>query len=350
MAQDLPPFFGLNIGKDKIKIAEVDLVNDNRGKLKAIGGVPSSVSLVSNESEEGATELANEIAKCTKFAGVSTRNCVVAISELSVFSRLLTLPKVADDEIEESIHYALKPLIPVPIDTVNVTFMMVDEVKNPSGDMVNWYAVAAPKPLVERYTKIIEKAGLTLLAIETESLSITRMVFFTHKIPVGKNVMIIDIGAETTNMIIARNSAVIFSQSISTGSNSMTKIIASDFGIDEDQAEKYKVAYGLDFTAGDGKIAKSIEPIVQIILGETSRTLTYLRERIVGEGITSIYLTGGGAGLKGLDAYIKEKLAIDTIITNTLNDIEVDQKLLERVKNSGGKEFNVAIGLALKTY
>src|SRR5690606_1716383 len=204
--------------------------------------------------------------------------------------------------------------------------------------------------LIEKNVKICELAGLNLLAIETESLGIVRMVDFCRDIPDGKSIMIIDMGAENTNMILARNSVVIFSQTISTGSNSMTKVIASDFGIDELQAERYKVSYGLDFTAGDGKIAKSIEPIVQVILGEASRTLAYLREKIGGESVSAIFLTGGGSGLKGLDVYIKEKLNVDTMIVNPLNNMQIDSKLMSKLQTNSGREFNVAIGLALKDY
>ena len=347
---NLPPFFGLNIGRDKIKLAQIKFNSPDQAKLEALGSVGSSVSLVANESEEGATELANVISNCVKSSGVTTKNCVIAISELAVFSRLLTLPKVSEDEVEESIHYAIKPLIPVPIDDVNISFLKVSEAKTDNGEMVNWYTVAAPKIIIDRYTKIIEKAGLHLLAIETEPLSIVRSVFFSNRIPEGKNVMIIDIGAESTNMIIAMNSAVVFSQTINTGSNSMTKVIASDFGIDEAEAEKYKIAYGLDFSAGDGKIAKSIQPIVQMITDESSRTLTYLRERIGGDSISSIYLTGGGSSLKGLDSFMKEKLSLDIIPTDTLMNIDIDPKLAQQLGTSGGRQFNVAVGLALKTY
>ena len=349
MAQNLPPFFGINIGKDKIKIIQVKKEGEQKEKLIGIGSVPSSVSLVSNESEDGNTELATEISRGAKVAGVDTKNCVISIPELSVYSRLLTLPKVNENEVEESIHYALKPLIPVPIESVNITFLPVDEIKNENGVLVNWYAVAAPKQLVDRDVKILEKAGLNLLAIETESLALVRMVYFCHEIPQGRDVMIIDIGAETTNMIIARNSVVVFSQSVSTGSNAMTKVIAADFGISESEAEKYKVTYGLDFQAGEGKIAKSIEPIVQIILGEISRTLTYLRERISGESVDSVYLTGGGSALKGLDIYMKEKLSLNVMTSNLLSHLDIDPKLNTKIGSSEGKEYNVALGLALKT-
>lgn len=350
MAKDLPPFFGINTGRDSIKIAQIKRNDNNKAKIEAIGSVPSSISLVSDESEDGLKQLAEEINKCAKVAGVTTKNCVMSIPELSVFSRLLTLPKVSDEELEESIHYALKPLIPVPIENVNISFLQVDETKTTNGDMINWYTVAAPKNLIEKNVKICELAGLNLLAIETESLGIVRMVDFCHDIPDGKSIMIIDMGAENTNMILARNSVVIFSQTISTGSNSMTKVIASDFGIDELQAERYKVSYGLDFTAGDGKIAKSIEPIVQVILGEASRTLAYLREKIGGESVSAIFLTGGGSGLKGLDVYIKEKLNVDTMIVNPLNNMQIDSKLMSKLQTNSGREFNVAIGLALKDY
>lgn len=346
---NLPPFFGLNIGKDKIKLAQVRYLDESKVKLEGLGSIPSSVSLVANESEEGNNNLSNEIMKCVKQSEISTKNCVMSIPELSLFSRLLTLPKVEDVEVEESIHYALRPLIPVPIESVNISFLEVDEIKSQNKQtMVNYYCVAAPKTIVDRYIKVANKAGLNPLAIETESLAIARMVFFTHKIPNGKNVMILDIGAENTNLIIARNSVVIFAQSISTGSNSMTKLISSDLGMDESKAEELKKAYGLDFTQGEGRVAKAIEPIVQIMLGETSRTMTYLRERIAGESISSIYLTGGGAGLKNLDKYMKDNLNIDTILANSVLNFEIDPKLTGLIQRNNAREFNVAIGLSLK--
>lgn len=348
MAQKLPPFFGLNIGKDKLKIAEVELISEDKAKLKYISSHQSSVALVSNESEEGEMQLANEIIKCVKSSGTNTKNCVISLSELSVYSRLLTLPKMKEEELEEAVHYALKPLIPVPIEGVNISFLEVDEVKTQFGQMINIYSVAAPKLLVDRYVRILAKAGLNLLAIETESLSIARMIFFTNKIPQGKNVLIMDVGAENTNIIIARNSVVIFSQSISTGSNAMTKVIASDFGIDQNEANKYKIAYGLDPSAGEGKIAKSIEPVAQIIVSEASRTLSYLREKIGGDSVSSVFLTGGGSGLKGFDKFCKDKLGLETVIVNPLNNLEIDSKLAGLVQSMETRGFNVAIGQALK--
>jgi type IV pilus assembly protein PilM len=348
MAQ-IPSFFGVNIGKNKIKVAQAKL-SGNKANLEAISAVDSSVSLVSDESEKGIEELGKAIIECAKQAKVTTKNCIIAVPELLVFSRLLTLPKVNDIEIEDSIHWALKPLIPVPIEQVNISYLEIDKSRINNNDMVNWYTVAAPKNLIERYQKVCEKSGLNLLAIETEALAMTRLVYFNNQISPSQNILIVDIGAENTNLILARNSSVTFTQSISTGSNNMTKVIASDFGIDEIQAEKYKIAYGLELTEAEGKIAKALDPIMQIVVGEIVRTLGYLKEKIGGVPVSTIYLTGGGSGLRGIESYLSQKVGVNTVAGDPIKNFSISKGIETDVGSNHGREFNVVLGLSIKQY
>jgi len=351
MAATIPDFFGLNLGHNSIKMAQSRAVSRQKVKLIAIGSTPTSFGLLENDSAKGQDMLSQEIANAYKSYNIKTKNCVMSVSEVLVFSRLITLPKMNDNEVDEAIQYALKPLVPIPIEEVNISYLKIDEKKFEGNVFSNWYVVAAPKQLIARYQQIIEKAGLNLLAVETESLATTRMITANYPSEIAKDLMILDLGAESTNVILSRNGVVMFSQTISTGSDAITKVIAADFGIDIIQAEKYKITFGIDFNNGEGKIARSIEPILQIIVSEVQRTLTYYQEKIGGPGISNIYLTGGGADLPSLDAYLTSKLNITAQSVNPLQNVEVDRSMIESVlPQLHVKGFNVAIGLSLKGY
>lgn len=342
----IPEFFGLDLGHNSIKLAQLKR-NGDKAQLVDIGSTPTLGGILDNNSEAGLSALSNELSKAHKASGINSKNCVVSVPEVSVFSRLLTLPIVKDEEVSESIHWALKPLIPVPLENVNVSFLQIDEKKVEDKSVANWYVVAAPKSLIDNLKIVMDKASLNLLAVETEALAIARMVAFSNS--AIKDLMVLDFGAESSNIILVRNGVVVFSQSISTGSNALTKVIAADFGIDNVQAEKYKTSFGLDFSNGDGKIARSLEPIMKILVSEISRTYTYFKERVGGSEIKNLFLTGGGSLLPKLDEYLTKEVGIPTAIVNPLQNISLSGNVKKEVDQVNIHSYSVAIGLGLKS-
>lgn len=343
----LPEFFGLNLGNFSIKIAQIKRVG-SKVKLEVIGSKPTSMGLLNNMSESGLQLLSGEVTSAVKSIGIKTKNCVMSIPESAVFSRLITLPKVSEKEIGEAIQWALKPLVPMDIDDINISFLEIDE-KNIDGNLfTNWYVVAAPKDLINKYQSTMEKAGINLLAVETESLALTRMIVYNYPQFITKDIMIVDMGSESTNVILSRNGVVMFSQTISTGSNAITKIISNDLGIDIMQAEKLKITYGLDQTQMEGKVFKSIEPIIQLISLEVERTFSYYKEKIGGTGITQVFLSGGGSNLLKFSEYLQNKLNIGVYNVNPLANFQKDNNLSAKLNNINLSAFNVSIGLSLK--
>ncbi len=345
----IPDFFALNLGQQSIKLAQIKQVN---GKFRLVNmySQPTQDGLLENESEIGSQNLAKEISNIVKINNLETKNCVISVPEVSVFSRLLSLPVVEDSEVNNTIHYALKPLVPVPLENLNISFVDIDRRKTGSSEVVDWYVVAAPKSLIDRMQLVADLAGLNLLAVETEALAIARTISLNYPAIQGNDIMILDIGAESTNLILSRNGVVIFSQNIGVGSNSLTKVIAADFGLDNIQAERYKRSYGLDSSKAEGKILKSVDPLMQIVLSEINRTLIYYKDKIGGNGINALYLTGGGSAMPGISEYMTNKLKIKTEVSNPFINLEIDPKLTEALKSVSPNSFNVSIGLALKGF
>lgn len=342
---DIPDFFAIDIGNHSVKVAQVRREGD-KAKLLHVGSIDSTGNLLDNASEEGMKKLADQLRQVKTAAGIKTDNCVTSVPESPIFSRLLSIPKVENEKLEEAVHWELKPLIPVPIEEVDVAFLEIGEKKNNDQVYVDMYVVAAPKTLTNRYKRMAELAGLNLMALETESLSNTRAVTYNH--PTERDIMIFDFGAYSTDLIISRDGVPVFAQSISTGSDALTKAIAADYGLDITEAEKYKRAYGIDFKAGDGKVAKSIEPIMQIIINEMSRTFTYFKEKVGDTAANKIYLCGEAAKLPGLAEYFTDRFGLTSILVDPVARIEVDSGVRKELEQLSPVGFSVAIGLALK--
>lgn len=342
---ELPDFFGLDISSHSIKVVEIKRKGP-QAELKHLASVPSTLSIIENVTDETLKGVAELVKQAKQAAGISTVNCVAAIPESPIFSRLLTIPKVEEDKIEETVHWELKSLIPVPLDEVDIAFLEIGEKKENDRPMVDIYVAAAPKSFTKRFQQITEYAGLNLIALETESLANTRSVAFNYA--VQGDALILDFGSAGTDIILSRNAVPVFAQTISTGSDALTKAIASDFGIDLQLAEQYKRAYGLKTDAGEGKIAKSIEPVMQILVNEMLRTMTFIKQRLGENGQMQVVISGDAAQLPGLDVYLQQKLNLGVAVGNPLSRIPVANSAKANLEKANPVGFSVAIGLGLK--
>jgi type IV pilus assembly protein PilM len=343
---DIPDFFGLDISSSNMRLAQVRR-NGNSADLTNISMVNITENIIEDGSEATIKSLAEKIKALRKQSGTGTNNCVIGLPEAPIFSRLLTLPKVDDADMDETVNWELKPLIPVSIADVDIAYLEVDEKIVNDQKQVDIFTVAAPKALTNRFKQLAELSGLNLLALETKALAAARAVSFNYA-DEAKDSMIFYFNETTTDLVLSRQGIPVFTQSISTGAGALSKAIAADFGIDELQATQYRDAFGLDKEKGEGKIARALDPIMQILVNEVSRTLTYFREKLGDTGVTRIFIAGEASHLPGLDKFLSQAVNIDTSIVDPLDHMKAAPNLRQQLQDWHPSSFAVAIGLALK--
>ena len=171
----IPELFGIDIASNSLKLCQVR--GSHSFEVANLAYDVLDQGILSDSSELGVDNLAKRIQLLVKNSRFKTKNCVLSLPESTVFSRLITLPKVEEKDLNEAIHWAIRPLVPVAIETLNVSYLQIDSSIKDNKELVNWYVVAAPKDLVKKYQNIMERAGLNLLAVETEALAVTRLIF-----------------------------------------------------------------------------------------------------------------------------------------------------------------------------
>ena len=119
-----------------------------------------------------------------------------------------------------------------------------------------------------------------------------------------------------------------------------------------DATSGYDAAPGLDATpapVSDDPLVSAILPVLEEFLGEVRRSIDYFRSR--GGDVEAVYLTGGGAKLKGLGTFIGRSLGIgcdayDPLRRLSSNVRKVAPAFLEEHRN----EFAIAIGNGLHIF
>jgi type IV pilus assembly protein PilM len=341
----LPKFLGIDIGKNTTKVTSVDWKGEKAELTHAFSFETGNGNLTSEDANSRA-DLSTRIKDAVTGAKLPTKKAVVALPEPSIFNRLLTFPDLKENELNEAIHWNAKQFIPIPVEDVQMDWIKTADMNVNGKKMLQLLLVAAPKKLIKQTVSIFEEAGLELIAVETESVATARVV--AHNYPDGKATLVLDIGSAGTDLSVVANNFLIFSQSLSTGSDAMTQAIASAYSIDSVQAEQYKVKFGLKADQGDGKILQVLEPVVNIIVGEITKTINFFRNKYQQSTPQRILILGEGGKIPGLPEYLGQKLGIQTELANLNANINISSDIKSEIDSTGLSGYAVSLGLALK--
>lgn len=338
--------FGLDIGTTSIKVVSLERENNITTYSTSLL-VPTPVQGMQSESPFDHQEMAQVINKLVIDAKITTNNVAIALPENHAFTKVIEMPMLNDKELANAIYWEAEQYIPVPLDSVTLAWNKLRTIKSTlPEEKMQVLLVAAPKDLIKRYQTILDLAGLTIVSIETEILSIIRSLISAKNTPTS---LIANIGALSTTLGIIQNGMLVFNYSVPLGGVALTRAIASDFGLQPEQAEEYKRVYGLSDKNFGGKVGKAIEPILVSLMTEVKKAMTFYSEKYKNDSpISQILLTGGSASLPGLAVYFAQNLGIESVLANPWKMLNI-QKVPQQIE-AKGPEFSVAIGLALKEY
>ncbi len=338
--------FGLDIGTNSIKVAWLNR-EKNVISYNASLSVPTPAQGMQSESPFDHQEMAQTINKLVIDAKITTNNVNIALAENHAFTKVIEMPLLSDKELSSAIYWEAEQYIPVPLESVTLAWIKLRPFKSAlSEERMQVLLVAAPKELIKRYQTILDLAGLTIVSIETEILSVIRGVIPANNAPTS---LVANVGAMSTTLGIVQNGIMVFNYSVPLGGVALTRAIASDFGLPITQAEEYKRVYGLSDKNFGGKVGRAIEPILSAFLTEVKKAITFYTEKYKSESpISQILLTGGGSSLPGLGVYFAQNLGFEAVLANPWKMLNI-QGVPQSIE-AQGPEYAVAIGLALKEY
>ncbi|MBI4250606.1 type IV pilus assembly protein PilM [Candidatus Uhrbacteria bacterium] len=360
---------GVDIGTSSVKIVELSVTGDGKRSLLNYGMVeqpPQSVRGLTQEESSSVAGYIRAILEKTKFA---TKRTNAALPTYSVFSSLISLPAMSDEELESAIQWEAKKIIPLPLEEIELDSKILNKGMKKKGGLpfgkkeekkeeekedktVRVLITGASKDTVSRYTTIFQECGLHLASLETEMIALSRSL-------VGGDMaetMVVEIGANLTDIIIIEGGVPFLGRSIETGGTAMTRAIVTSLGISEKRAEQLKRDIGvtaLDESGGSAGVPAILKSTLEPIVHEIRYTLDLYKNYPVtptGKGsgtVDKIILTGGSALLPGLVEYLGKELDMRVVLSDPWNGIEYPSDL-KPVLASLGPKFSVAIGLAMR--
>src|SRR5579872_738320 len=106
-------YFGLDFGHGSLKAVELRRTGKSH-ELVSFGLFPTPLGILGSENDDQKNNLVKAVKSLVKEANIKTKKVVMSIPESFVSSRLIQVPYVEENQLEEAIHWQAKQYIPVP--------------------------------------------------------------------------------------------------------------------------------------------------------------------------------------------------------------------------------------------
>jgi len=239
-----PCSFGLDITDFSIKAAQLK----KRGKalrLASWGEIMLPPGLIQEGEIQDIPRVAaflQQLLSQMQGEKIRTKNVIASLPETKAFAQVIQMPRMAPQELQKAVPFEAENYIPLPLKDMYLDFQTVQPLRNHL-DHTDVLLAALPRKTVDPYVKCLKKAGLTPHALEIEPAALARAVIKNETTTTG--VLVLDIGRSNTNFVIFAGRSLRFTAMIPVSSHTLTKAIARNLKIDEQEAETLKVRYGL---------------------------------------------------------------------------------------------------------
>ncbi len=335
-------FFGLDIGSQKIKLVKL-AKSGNQYRLVALGSALSTQKGLLSDADADLTALAVIIKKLCQDAKITTKNVVSALPQDQVFTQVITLPQLSEDELLSALKWEAEQYVPIPLSEVTLSHQVIGQVKEDAKQKMEVLLAAAPTKLINKLLMVLRTAGLNPLSVELEMMALARSLVPPNN---PEAVMLVDFGAKATDFAVVENGQIIFTRSIATAGEALTRAVASGLSLNPRQAEAYKKAYGADPKQLEGKVVETIEPVIEVIVGEMEKIIQFyqIEKKTT---LNRVILTGGTANLPEISSLLAKKLNLEIQIGDPFAQV-IKDSLVSKVPATDIPLYAIATGLAMK--
>lgn len=255
--------------------------------------------------------------------GISNRNAIFVLSSSKIVNREVMIPSVKPNKIKGIINSNASEYFPVNIEDYVVSHSVLEEVTDAENNkQLRLLAVAAPQFMVKSYYELGALAGLNVVSLDYVGNSMLQLI--KTQTVANATVMVVQLGSESTVLNIVQGENLLLQRTVPYGTNTVVNTVMDEKGVDATTAmtllqnERFIT---VDFD--DNEVTGSFRYLINNI----GRVMDFFAGKNPDKPIESIYLTGDGALIKGIDGLFKIQLNAETRIMDSLYGINFDKSI-----------------------
>ena len=293
----------------------------------------------------------------TVYMGVANQKVVV---------RLLDFPRMSPEDLKGAISFEAQDHVPMPINEAILDYVVLGPQEEGS-NLDRILLVAAQKEMISRYSSVVRTAGLRAEGVDVKALSLVRSTLPNSLFDDEGAILLLDIGTEITNLVVAQRGSPTLTRFIPGGSGFLAQAVAESADLPEEEAERQlmnpRLRLGPERSGEEIEgseeddfdpalmydIRRGLEDAAQTLAEDVQRSIEYHYSQPGSREVTQVFVSGEGALVGDLDAYLGDLLGVETrrgaplqkLASNRSNVPDEQLRVMEPV-------LAVALGLALE--
>ena len=342
------PAVGLDIGSSSVKLVQL---KEKRGgyQLIAFGSAPLPPEAIVDGALMNSAAIVQAIQEVFAQQKVKAKDVAIGVRGHSVIIKKISLPRMTQEELDESIQWEAEQYIPFDVKDVNIDTQILTPEADAAGQM-DVLLVAAKKDMINDYTSVCAEAGLTATVVDVDAFAVQNAYEANYEPSPTDTVVIVNVGAAVSNLNVISRGVTTFTRDITMGGNAFTEEIQKQLNISYDEAEALKVGGQGD---SDAVVPQEVERVIQGVAeqlgGEIQRSLDFYASTAPDGKITRALLSGGTARIPALFKTLEARAGVPVEILNPFKNIEIDNKRFDpAVLLAAAPAAAVGVGLALR--
>ncbi|PTL78542.1 type IV pilus assembly protein PilM [Vitiosangium sp. GDMCC 1.1324] len=345
---------GLDIGSTSVKMIMLK-EQRKRGQvsyaLQSFGMKPLPPEAIVDGALMNSTAIVQALQELMSELKVKNKEVAIGVSGHSVIIKKIQMPRMSQEELEESIQWEAEQYIPFDVKDVNIDTQILDAGGNDATGQMDVLLVAAKKDMINDYTTVVSESGLQPVVVDVDAFAVQNMFASNYDVPDKETVVLINAGASVVNINIISNGITVFTRDVTIGGNQFTEEIQKQLNVSYEEAEALKIGG----TRGDSdavvpqEVERVLLSVAEQVAGEIQRSLDFYAGTAVDANFTKVYLSGGTAKIPALFKTIETRVGVPVEILNPFRKIDVDNRKFDPAFiMEVAPMAAVAVGLALR--
>lgn len=251
----LKSIIGCEITTNEIRAVEIAKEN-GAYKILAMGYMPLEDGVVGEAFIRDNNAFNDAITQLIAQGNFQTTDVAIGVNNENVLMRYATFPKVDNDKLRNMILLQAQEFIPIPIQEMEVDFVIAGETTDEDGSaQVNVLLIAARKQMLEGYINNFTASKLQVQEIDSSLLAYCRGL---NEISDGVRYGIVNLTEDVLNFIVVEGNEISMVRSITITERNQ-KAVTSLFAGSRDKS----------YTDED------VETVSNWLMSETSSTISY---------------------------------------------------------------------------
>jgi len=333
--------WGIDVGQCALKALQLRV---REGHIQAVSfDVLEHAKMLSHPDADEQQLIRSALGKFLGRNSVRGSTVVVSVPGQASFTRFIKLPPVESRKIPEIVRYEARQQIPFNLEEVIWDYQTMS---SPSAGPreVEIGIFAMKKDIVADYV-----SDFLAMKIEPDSVQMAPVALYNFlrcdRKEAGGATILLDVGAENTNLVIADGERV-WVRNIPLGGNNFTQALAKEFKLQFSKAENLKRHAAESQHAR--KVFEAMRPVFGDLLTEVQRSIGYYTSLHRDSRIERVVALGNAFRLAGLRKFLSQSLGLEVTRVESFNSLSDSEALNAPLFRENVLSFGVAFGLAVQ--